>query len=221
MPRQEVITRLRDRGEPILLFGESFIDAFTRLRKVEIAEPEVNKGFRNDFQEAMEEVDQAYLDELIAGGGTKNNKEQGTVREGDRQENVNTYDEIKEMAKRIGRGDRDHDMTVIMQFLELLLKMWNDQLQTRMVEDKRSTKGKLAGAMYTQTQVYLKPLLRKLRTKSLPEDICDSLTEILEHLLNKNYLKVSFTIKYVIFMYKLLSFNTLCTLIFMLVTLGK
>lgn len=43
LPRQEVISRLRDRSEPILLFGESEVDAFRRLRKYELLEPEVNK----------------------------------------------------------------------------------------------------------------------------------------------------------------------------------
>lgn len=43
LSRQEVIRRLRERGEPILLFGESEIEAFKRLRKCEILEPEVNK----------------------------------------------------------------------------------------------------------------------------------------------------------------------------------
>lgn len=53
------------------------------------------------------------------------------------------------------------------------------------------TRGKLMGATYAQTQVYLKPLLRKLKSHTLPEDISDSLTEIVEHLLNRNYLKAS------------------------------
>lgn len=43
LPRPEVITRLRDRNEPITLFGESEVDAFRRLRKYELLEPEVNK----------------------------------------------------------------------------------------------------------------------------------------------------------------------------------
>lgn len=43
LSRQEVIRRLRERGEPVLLFGESEIEAFKRLRKCEILEPEVNK----------------------------------------------------------------------------------------------------------------------------------------------------------------------------------
>ena len=51
LARKEVIKRLRERNEPILLFGESEIEAFKRLRKLEISEPDANdKGFRNDFQ---------------------------------------------------------------------------------------------------------------------------------------------------------------------------
>jgi hypothetical protein len=43
LPRRDVIRRLRERGEPILLFGEAELDAFRRLRRSEILEPEVNK----------------------------------------------------------------------------------------------------------------------------------------------------------------------------------
>lgn len=72
-----------------------------------------------------------------------------------------------------------------------MLKLWKDKLQHRSSVEKRETKGKLAGAIYTQTKDYLKPLLKKLKTYTLPEDISDSLTEIVEHLLNRNYLKVN------------------------------
>uniref|UniRef100_A0A6P7GWP7 Pre-mRNA-splicing factor 18 n=1 Tax=Diabrotica virgifera virgifera TaxID=50390 RepID=A0A6P7GWP7_DIAVI len=76
-------------------------------------------------------------------------------------------------------------------FIQLLLKQWNDQLQNRPKEEKAGTKGKLQGATYAQTQEYLRPLLRKLKNFSLPEDISDSLTEIVVHLLERNYLKAS------------------------------
>lgn len=69
--------------------------------------------------------------------------------------------------------------------------MWGEQLNTRSAAVKMGTRGKMAGATFTQTQVYLKPLLRKLKNHSLPEDISDSLTEIVRHLLNRNYLMVS------------------------------
>ncbi|RZC39937.1 pre-mRNA-splicing factor 18 [Asbolus verrucosus] len=158
LPRSEVISRLRDRSEPILLFGETEIDAFKRLRKCELLEPEVNKGFRNDFQEAMEQVDQAYLDELLTSSeDAKSNKKSA-----DKEKTVAiTYGELQEMAKDMGRGERERDMTVIVHFIQFILKLWQEQLQDRPAEEKRGTKGKLAGATYTQTQEYLKPLLRK------------------------------------------------------------
>jgi pre-mRNA-splicing factor 18 len=43
LPRRDAIRRLRERGEPIMLFGETELDAFRRLRRNEILEPEVNK----------------------------------------------------------------------------------------------------------------------------------------------------------------------------------
>lgn len=48
--QKQVIRRLRDRNEPIRLFGESDYEAFQRLRKLEIMAPDINKGLRNDFK---------------------------------------------------------------------------------------------------------------------------------------------------------------------------
>lgn len=76
---------MRERQEPILLFGESETEAFQRLRRLEILEPEVDRGFRNDFQEAMEKVDQAYLDEIL--------KTQGSTEDGKSVHDVKVEDE--------------------------------------------------------------------------------------------------------------------------------
>lgn len=184
LPRREVIRRLRERGEPILLFGETEAGAFQRLRRVEILEPEVNKGFRNDFQEAMERVDQGYLNELV---------HEGVPREGElKVPSVDvTWEDIHQYVDLIGKGDRDLDMKVTLQLLQLLLRIWGEQLNNIPAAEKRTTKVKLASATYGQTQTYLKPLLRKLKSRTLPEDISDSLTEITKHLLDRNYLKAS------------------------------
>jgi hypothetical protein len=68
--------------------------------------------------------------------------------------------------------------------------MWGNQLNNRSPAEKMGVRGKLACATYTQTQVYLKPLLRKLKTKTLPEDISDSLTEITRYMLDRDYIQV-------------------------------
>ncbi|KRT78661.1 hypothetical protein AMK59_8229 [Oryctes borbonicus] len=137
----------------------------------------------------MEQVDEAYLEELLASAG-EGRRESEAEHKTDSEADT-TYDDIKEMAKKMGCGNREHDMNVITKFIEFMLKIWNDRLQNRHSEEKRGTRGKLAGAIYTQTKVYFKPLLKKLKTYTLPEDISDSLTEIVQHLLNRNYLKAS------------------------------
>ncbi|XP_014270916.1 pre-mRNA-splicing factor 18 [Halyomorpha halys] len=188
LSRKEVIKRLRERGEPILLFAETELEAFKRLRKCEILEPEINKGLRNDFQEAMEKVDQAYLDEILKsqgqGKGDANSKEKP-------QDNIVTYEDIQQMAARLGKGDLKYDMDLITKFIQLIIKLWGDELNRRNDAEKMATKGKMVLATYTQTQQYLKPLLSKLKTKTLPEDILDSLTEIVRHLLDRDYIMAS------------------------------
>lgn len=116
LPRKEVIRRLRERGEPILLFGESELESFHRLRKCEILEPEVDKGFRNDFQEALEKVDQAFLDEIIASQQEEEGKSNLDVKVLD---DGITYDEIKSKVSELGKGNQELDLQVIYQFLQV------------------------------------------------------------------------------------------------------
>ena len=50
LPRVEVVRRLRERLQPILLFGETLAQACNRLRQIEIDAPESSSGITNDFQ---------------------------------------------------------------------------------------------------------------------------------------------------------------------------
>ncbi|KAM3186684.1 hypothetical protein ACTXT7_003824 [Hymenolepis weldensis] len=65
MPRREVIKLLRERNQPIRLFGESDYDTYQRLKRIQLLEPE-SKGFRNDLLAAMDKVDEDE-DEAIFG----------------------------------------------------------------------------------------------------------------------------------------------------------
>nr|CAG4646159.1 EOG090X03WO [Macrothrix elegans] len=192
LPRKEVIRRLRDRNEPVTLFGESEIESFRRLRKLEISEPEINRGLRNDFQEALEQVDEAELNEILA----KKNEEERNSDDGSIKRSAGdvkvvadamSYEEILELSKDLGKGNVDLDVKVTLHLLKLLLQIWGEKLNSRPEAEKRSVKGKRASATYAQTQQYLKPLLKKLRNKSIQDDILDSLTIIVGHLLTRNY----------------------------------
>ncbi|CAH8511480.1 unnamed protein product [Dicrocoelium dendriticum] len=67
MPRKEVIRLLRERNQPIRLFGESDYDTFQRLKRVQLLEPE-SKGMRNDLIAALDKVDDAEDEEFYSSG---------------------------------------------------------------------------------------------------------------------------------------------------------
>lgn len=145
------------------------------------------QGFRNDFQEAMDQVDQAYLDEILKSSKPEESQKKGDVNV---PEEEVTYDDIQKMAENLHRRDKEEITQVIIQFLQFLVRMWGHQLNSRGGAEKMSTKGKMDSATYAQTREYLKPLLNKLKKKSLPDDITESLTVIVKHLLERNYLLV-------------------------------
>uniref|UniRef100_A0AAR2JEV9 Pre-mRNA-splicing factor 18 n=1 Tax=Pygocentrus nattereri TaxID=42514 RepID=A0AAR2JEV9_PYGNA len=183
-----VIRRLRERGEPIRLFGETDYDAFQRLRKIEILAPEVNKGLRNDLKAAMDKIDQQYLNEIVGGqeAGDLDTQHDLKVHE----ENT-TIEELEALGASLGTGDDVRDMDIIDKVLRFLLGVWAKDLNGREDHVKRSVQGKLASATQKQTESYLKPLFRKLRKKNLPADIKESITDIIKFMLEREYVKAN------------------------------
>ncbi|XP_056273358.1 pre-mRNA-splicing factor 18 isoform X2 [Pseudoliparis swirei] len=188
LSRQEAVRRLRERGEPVRLFGESDYDAFQRLRKIEILTPEVNKGLRNDLKTAMDKIDLQYLNEVVGGA------DPGAV---DTQHDLKVHEEhttiqdLEVLGNTLGRGDDHRDQDLIDKFLRFLLGVWAKDLNSRKDHVKRSVQGKLASATHSQTEAYLKPLFRKLRKKILPADIKESITDIIKFLLQREYVKAN------------------------------
>ncbi|KAJ4937573.1 hypothetical protein JOQ06_002207 [Pogonophryne albipinna] len=189
LSRQEVIRRLRERGEPIRMFAESDYDAFQRLRKIEIQTPEVNKGLRNDLKAAMDKIDAQYLNEIV--GGTEPG-ELDTQHDLKVHEENTTIEELEvTLGRTLGKGDDNGDQDVIDKFLRFLLGVWAKDLNRREDHVKRSVQGKLASATHSQTESYLKPLFRKLRKKNLPADIKESITDIIKFMLEREYVKAN------------------------------
>ncbi|CAE1167702.1 PRPF18 [Acanthosepion pharaonis] len=186
--RKDVIRRLRDRGEPVRLFGETDYESYQRLKRLETLEPDVNKGqgFQNDFKAALDKVDQEYLNELIktTDGAVQSNdvsvKDDGT-----------TLEDIEKMKKELGEIDRDRDQEIVLRFLKYILKLWGEELNSRPEEQKRTEKGKMSSATHTQTVVYLKPLFRKLKQRKVEEDILESMVDIVKNMMDRDYIKAN------------------------------
>ncbi|XP_033115492.1 pre-mRNA-splicing factor 18-like [Anneissia japonica] len=188
LSRNEVVRRLRERDEPIRLFGESDNDSFHRLRRIEILQPEVNKGFRNDFKEALDQLDQQYLDELVQAQGDNVQNKAGDIKVDD---DGTTLEDIMKLAEGMGKNDKDLDHEVILKYIKFLLKVWAEVLNQRSSQEKRSTKGKLLSATHSQTKAYLKPLLRKLKKRNVASDILEHLKLITKYLLDRDYVKAN------------------------------
>ncbi|XP_048741627.1 pre-mRNA-splicing factor 18-like isoform X2 [Ostrea edulis] len=190
LARKEVVRRLRDRNEPIRLFGESDYEAYLRLKRLETDEPEAREeGFRNEFKAAMDKVDEDYFKEMVEAatsgeGGKRSNdvsiKDDGT-----------TLEDIPTMKEEIGKGDSDKNSDIILRFLKYLLKMWGQSLNQRTEDEKRTLKGKEASAIHSQTVSYLKPLFKDLKHKTIDEDILDAMVIIVHHLMQRDYLKAN------------------------------
>ncbi|XP_031444727.1 pre-mRNA-splicing factor 18 isoform X2 [Phasianus colchicus] len=163
LSRQEVIRRLRERGEPVRLFGETDYDAFQRLRKIEILAPEVNKGLRNDLKAALDKIDQQYLNEIVGGQEAGDDDSQNDLKV--HEENT-TIEELEALGESLGRGDDHYDMDIITKFLKFLLGVWAKELNAREDYVKRGVQGKLNSATQKQTESYLRPLFRKLRKRA-------------------------------------------------------
>ena len=66
LPRDEMERRLRERDQPVRLFGETDTDVYARLQQNEAVATELQlKGLRNDFKTALDQVDEQYLIELM------------------------------------------------------------------------------------------------------------------------------------------------------------
>lgn len=190
LSRTEVMRRLRERLQPILLFGETEREAFTRLRRLEILEPEITRGLRNDFQEAMEKVDRAYLEEVLKSGHNDADSEKNKV-----EEPRITWSELCTITKHLGTEETSSSQNadILLKLYKFLLAEWEDQISRQPDDERRTTRYKISLATYKQTQTYLRPLFRQLRNGSLSGDILEALIEIAQFMMQRNYLKASDT----------------------------
>lgn len=157
---------------------------------MEIHQPESNRGFRNDFQEAMDQVDQAYLFEIL-NSQSQNTKPQKKKNDFDLDTEAVEWEEIETMAKTFGKKNKEYDMHVITLIFQHILKLWENQLNNHSTHDKMSTKVKTNRVIFTQTKEYMKPMFRKLKNRTIPEDILESLVDISKNLVNRNYISAS------------------------------
>lgn len=173
IPNEEVIRRLRAKGQPIRLFGESDKERRLRLRALELIE-EVGHdrlGGQNDFKKALEDVEKSELEKK--NGGTKGKK---------KDDNNDAANSVLDLS--LLKTDKDKLYPLIYYALKRTLKEWAEAMDERpgtyvavirarhrsysaqMIDEiKRTTQGKRAAATQVQSAEYLKPLFKTLRSR--------------------------------------------------------
>ncbi|THG99731.1 hypothetical protein EW026_g2657 [Hermanssonia centrifuga] len=173
---EEAIRRLRVKGQPIRLFGESDRDRRLRLRALELIEEKEHErhGGQNDFKKALEDVESRAQKEGDDKGRKRGGKEgkEGSV-------------ELLDLD--LVKADPDKLYPIIYYALKRTLKEWEEWMDDRPEHVKRTTQGKLAAATQRQSAEYLKPLFKLLRSRSLPADMLARVSEIVHYMQKRQY----------------------------------
>lgn len=185
LPRKEVIRRLRERSQPIRMFGETDEDAYNRLRQLELSEPDASTGFKNDFKIAMDKVNEEInttMDPSANKSDVNTTELNITIEEMQllvqELSSVNNLSDDRVIAK---------DCEIISKFLRFILESWGKELNARPIEEKTSQAGKNLSARYSTTRANLKPLFKLLKKSTISRDILRQLKLISKDLVAKNY----------------------------------
>lgn len=167
---EDAIARLRQKNEPIRLFGESDKERRLRVRALELIEE--HRGDlhgRNDFVRLLQETDE----DVTRGHETRTSREQDSgegaprtdklppsQREGIGMHSLLDLELIRTNTARV--------YPIIYYTLKGLLNEWGDTLAERPEQERLSTQGRLVTATHAQTREYLKPLFKGLRRRVRP-----------------------------------------------------
>jgi len=183
---EETIRRLRAKGQPIRLFGESDKDRRLRLRALELIEEKGHErvGGQNDFRKALEDVESAErLMRDRNANSTAGDEDKGKKK----YDSASGESEIAVLDLALVKTDPDKLYPVIYYALKRALKEWGESLGERPEHVKRTRQGMLAAATQVQSAEYLKPLFKLLRSRSLPDDMLPRLAEIVHHMQKRQY----------------------------------
>uniref|UniRef100_A0A7S2XGY2 Pre-mRNA-splicing factor 18 n=1 Tax=Lotharella oceanica TaxID=641309 RepID=A0A7S2XGY2_9EUKA len=186
MPVWEVKRRLRILGHPITLFGETELERWKRLKEQELIAHErlggsmgVGDLFRDIIKKEVEEDLQNA--DLLDGMGEEHKKEKMLKKE-------------RQMAKYTKKRERDsfkHDQLYALYFFKRMLYEWEDELERRDNEEKRTIKGKMDSATQKQCRQFIKPLFKLLKKKEVPADVFKHVLTIVVKCEERNYKKAN------------------------------
>ncbi|CAJ0948348.1 unnamed protein product, partial [Mesorhabditis belari] len=190
LPFTEVISRLRRRNQPILLFGESVKEVRARLLQLEIEQPDLNEGWSNDLVAARKAVDNDLMKEVIEGPKPEKKNLNSDVLLPTFEED---WEKIHRDAEDLGKGDdMPRDCRVISSFFKYILSRWGDALNNRNDELKKSNHGRQDATDHQLALDHMRPLIKLLDKEKINNDIRHHLANICRLLIiDRDYIQAS------------------------------
>ncbi|KAI8448285.1 Prp18 domain-containing protein [Phakopsora pachyrhizi] len=198
---EEAVRRLRNKGQPIRLFGESDKERRLRLRALQLIE-ERTEGGRNELMQALEGVEgKMDLEELIAKRARNSINSQIKSKQAGPEGSAGLSENET--------GERDDDDAEVIVDLDLIktdprkvypqiyfalkrvLKEWEQSMAERPDQVRRSTQGKLVAATQKQSAEYLKPLFKSLRKRDLAPDVLQEVAKIVHYMQTREYIQAN------------------------------
>ncbi|ORX50966.1 Prp18-domain-containing protein [Hesseltinella vesiculosa] len=176
--REEVIKRLRAKGQPIRLFAESDRECKLRLRTIELQEERGEEGGQNEYMRKLEEMEAGMrLDILKKGKGDGDTKKQPK----------RTNAVVEPIETHLIRSNREKLCMQIFVYLTHTMEEWDDAMEAKSQEEKQSGPGKRAAVLQKQTMEHLKPLLRQLKKMTMEPDVLARVAEITHFMQIRQY----------------------------------
>lgn len=186
---REIEKKLKLLNHPIRLFGESDRQRMARLKLYEERAEELDGGQRNDFRELL---GRQQDDE-----GNEDRTEEDSKDRNKRSKSDTTTSDISISDIKINRTllstDRSKCRDLLSVFFKVLLKKWEENLDSRPEDVKRSQAGRMVTATQQQAIDYMRPFFRLLERDELPADILIHLVEIVGYLQEREYVRANDT----------------------------
>lgn len=182
---QEVIRRLRLLKEPIILFGETEEERYRRLyeaeKSLEVAD-EAAGGQQENLHTALQrlEKEKAKMIPLDL-------KPPEQLEEAQDVEEKELLASFKEAADQLAEKTMPAE-EVIEKRIRRWMKDWEEDLDRRSQEDKRTAAGKQADVRFRETQEYLRPLYYRLRNQALEPQLLAGIKLMVDAMKDRNYL---------------------------------
>lgn len=200
---EDAVKRLRQKSEPIRLFGESDRDRRLRLRALELLEEHdvhARQG-HDDSKRFMRTTESQVIMDRIE----KHPSSQVPSESTDSRNATASHESKARVPARMREGIGMHTVMdlklmwsdparvypILYYTLKGLLEDWAAALAQRPEDVRLSAQGRHVASLHAQTAEYIKPLFKTLRRRSLEPDVLLRMAEIVHYMQLREYRKAN------------------------------